>query len=96
MTALGTVADEPSPRVDGPGPRAHYSGMARYTVTAVWDAEAEVYGSRSDIVGLNVEAATLSEFVDLVEALAPELMRDNGMPPGPITITGETALEVAS
>ncbi len=53
--------------------------MARYTVTAVWDTEAEVYGSRSDIVGLNVEAATLSEFVDLVEALAPELMRDNGM-----------------
>ena len=70
--------------------------MARYTVTAVWDAEAEVYGSRSDIVGLNVEAATLSEFVDLVEALAPELMRDNGMTPGPITITGETALKAAS
>ncbi|MDP3368411.1 MAG: DUF1902 domain-containing protein [Brevundimonas sp.] len=70
--------------------------MARYTVTAVWDAEAEVYGSKSDIVGLNVEAATLSEFVDLVEALAPELMRDNGMVPGPITITGETALKAAS
>jgi hypothetical protein len=63
--------------------------MARYTVTAVWDAEAEVYGSRSDIVGLNVEAATLSEFVDLVEALAPELMRDNGMTPGPITSFAE-------
>lgn len=70
--------------------------MARYTVTAVWDAEAEVYGSRSDIVGLNVEAATLAEFVDLVEALAPGLMRDNGMAPGPITITGETALKAAS
>ena len=70
--------------------------MARYTVTAVWDAEAEVYGSQSDIIGLNVEAATLSEFVDLVEALGPELMRDNGMVPGPITITGETALKAAS
>jgi hypothetical protein len=70
--------------------------MARYTVTAVWDAEAEVYGSRSDIVGLNVEATTLSEVVDLVEALAPDLMRDNGMEPGPITITGETALKAAS
>ena len=96
MTALGTVAGDPDRRVDGPGPRAHYSNMARYTVTAVWDAEAEVYGSRSDIIGLNVEAATLSEFVDLVEALAPELMRDNGMVPGPITITGETALKAAS
>lgn len=70
--------------------------MARYTVTAVWDAEAEVYWAKSDIVGLNVEAATLSEFVDLVEALAPDLMRDNGMTPGPITITGETALKAAS
>lgn len=70
--------------------------MARYTVTAVWDPEAGVYWSRSDIVGLNVEAATLSAFVDLVETLAPELMRDNGMAPGPITITGETALKAAS
>ena len=70
--------------------------MARYTVTAVWDAGAEVYWSRSDIVGLNVEAATLSEFVDLVEALAPELMRDNGMAPDPVTITGETVLKAAS
>lgn len=70
--------------------------MARYTVTAVWDDEAGVYGSRSDIVGLNVEAATLGEFVDLVESIAPDLMRDNGMTPGPITITGETTLKAAS
>lgn len=81
-------AKGPAPLVDDPAPRAHYSCMARHTVTAVWDAEAEVYGSRSDIVGLNVEAATRSEFVDLVEALAPELIRDNGMAPGPMTITG--------
>lgn len=70
--------------------------MARYAVTAVWDAEAGVYWSQSDIVGLNVEAATLSEFVDLVEAMAPELIRDNGLAPGPITITGETTLKAAS
>lgn len=70
--------------------------MARYTVTAIWDAEAGVYWSQGDIVGLNVEAATLSEFVDLVETLAPELIRDNGMEPGPITITGETTLREAS
>lgn len=86
----------PGLRVDCLAPRAHYSCMARYTVTAVWDAEAEVYWSQSDIIGLNVEAATLSEFVDLVEALAPDLIRDNGMAPGPITITGETALKAAS
>ncbi|HEV7229219.1 DUF1902 domain-containing protein [Brevundimonas sp.] len=63
--------------------------MAHYTVTAVWDPEAGVYWSQSDIVGLNVEAETLSAFVDLVETLAPELMRDNGMAVGPVTITGE-------
>lgn len=55
-----------------------------------------MYWSQSDLVGLNVEAATLSEFVDLVETLAPELMRDNGLEPGPITITGETTLKAAS
>jgi hypothetical protein len=70
--------------------------MARYTVTAVWDPEARVYWSRSNIVGLNVEAETLSEFVDLVESLAPDLMRDNGLPAGPVTIIGEAALKAAS
>lgn len=70
--------------------------MARYTVTAVWDAEAGVYWSQSDLVCLDVEAATLSEFVNLVETLAPELIRDNGLEPGPITITGETTLKAAS
>lgn len=70
--------------------------MAHYTVTAVWDPEAGVYWSQSDIVGLNVEAPTLSAFVDLVETLAPELLRDNGMAVGPVTITGEAALKAAS
>jgi hypothetical protein len=70
--------------------------MARYTVTAVWDAEAGVYWSQSDIVGLNVEAETLGEFVDLVETLAPGLMRDNDQPIGPITITGDAAMKAAS
>lgn len=82
------------PYVDAPAPRADYSCVTRYAVTAVRDAE--VYGSQSDIIGLNVEAVTLSEFVDLVEALAPDLMRDNGMVPAPITITGEMALNAAS
>ena len=70
--------------------------MAHYTVTAVWDPEAGLYWSQSDIVGLNVEAETLSAFVDLVETLAPELMRDNGMAVGSVTITGEAVLKAAS
>jgi hypothetical protein len=70
--------------------------MASYAVRAVWDTEAGVFWSESDVPGLNVEAETLSAFVGLVEALAPDLLRDNGMEAGPITITGETALKAAS
>lgn len=55
--------------------------MTRCSVTAVWDDEAGVYRLRGDVVGLSVEAATLREFVDLVEALAPEWISD-GAPPG--------------
>lgn len=70
--------------------------MASYTVRAIWDADAGVFWSEGDIPGLNVEAATLSAFVGLVEAMAPELLRDNGRPLGPVTIIGETELKRAS
>ena len=70
--------------------------MASYTVRAVWDSEAEVFWSEGNIPGLNVEAETLSAFVGLVEAMAPDLLRENGCPLGPVTITGETELKLAS
>lgn len=50
---------------------------AAYHVQADWDAEAEVWVSSSNIPGLVIEAATLPEFVELVQALAPELLADN-------------------
>ena len=50
---------------------------AAYHVQANWDAEAGVWVSQSNIPGLVVEAATLAEFVELVETLAPELLADN-------------------
>jgi hypothetical protein len=48
-----------------------------FTVTAVWDPEAEVFTTKSDIPGLVVEAATFEELVDLIGSLAPEVIAAN-------------------
>ena len=48
-----------------------------FTVTALWDSEAEVFTTESDIPGLVVEAATFEELVDCVRALAPEVIAAN-------------------
>ena len=48
-----------------------------FKITAVWDSEAKVFTSTSDIPGLVVEADTFEEFVSLVEALAPEMLAAN-------------------
>ncbi len=48
-----------------------------FTVTAVWDAQAEVFTTQSDIPGLVVEASTFEELVDLVRALAPDIIAAN-------------------
>lgn len=48
-----------------------------YFVRACWDEDAEVFWSESDIKGLHIEAATLEEFQDLVEELAPDLIFEN-------------------
>lgn len=58
---------------------AQYPSMSdsAYPVQAEWDAEAGVWFSSSNIPGLVIEAATLPEFVELVSALAPELLAEN-------------------
>jgi hypothetical protein len=48
-----------------------------FTVAAIWDGEAGVFYSQSDIPGLHVEAASFDEFVALVRELAPEMIADN-------------------
>lgn len=58
----------------------------RYHVQADWDAEARVWISSSNIPGLVIEAETLPEFVELVQALAPELLADNLGLEGPVPI----------
>ena len=48
-----------------------------YHVTALWDSEADVWISQTDIPGLNIEAETLGEFEQLVMELAPEMLSEN-------------------
>jgi len=49
----------------------------RFEITAVWDGEAEVWISQSDIQGLHVEAETLEEFEAAARAYAAELIVEN-------------------
>lgn len=49
----------------------------RFYVKALWDDEAEVFYSESDIVGLHIEAATIDEFVSVMEEMAPQMVVEN-------------------
>ncbi len=51
--------------------------MAPYFVKALWDSEAGVFYSDTNIPGLTVEAATVDEFRFLVADLAPEMLAEN-------------------
>ena len=48
-----------------------------FFVKAVWDKEAKVFYSDSDIVGLHIEAETLEEFRNVLLDIAPELILAN-------------------
>jgi Domain of unknown function (DUF1902) len=48
-----------------------------YYVKALWDPEASVWISETDVPGLVIEANTLSEFESLVMELAPEMLEAN-------------------
>ncbi|MYC12154.1 MAG: DUF1902 domain-containing protein [Gemmatimonadetes bacterium] len=48
-----------------------------FTVKAVWDNEAQVFYTESDIEGLHIEAATLDEFEEIMLDTAPELIMVN-------------------
>ena len=48
-----------------------------FRVKAVWDAEAGVFYSESDIQGLHIEAATLDQFESIMLEVAPELIMVN-------------------
>ena len=48
-----------------------------FYVNAIWDPEAQVWVSQTNIPGLVVEADCMEEFHVLVKALAPELISAN-------------------
>ena len=50
-----------------------------FTVEAVWDNEAGVYYSKSDIIGLAIETASLDEFEEVLNEFAAELIISNHM-----------------
>jgi hypothetical protein len=57
--------------------------MAKRTffVTAVWDDEAKIFYSDSDIDGFHIEAETLEEFEELLFDLGPEMALANHLLP---------------
>ena len=48
-----------------------------FRVKAVWDPEAGVFFSQSDIHGLHIEAADLADFEAVMMDVAPELIMAN-------------------
>ena len=69
-----------------------------YDVFAIWDDEAKVFTSQSNIPGLVVEAESFEEFVELVEALAPDVLSANipdAKRPFKFNIQSQRILEVA-
>ena len=48
-----------------------------FHVKAIWDENAKVFYSESDIVGLHIEAATLEEFQQEMEETAVDLVIAN-------------------
>jgi Domain of unknown function (DUF1902) len=52
-----------------------------FYVRSVWDDEAGVFYSESDITGLHIEAQTLDEFEVLMHAFVPDLIVANHIDP---------------
>ncbi len=48
-----------------------------FSVKALWDEEAQVFISESDIIGLHIEAETLDEFEAVMHEHAVELILEN-------------------
>ena len=48
-----------------------------YYIEALWDPEASVWYSESNIPGLVIEASSVAEFERLMDELAPEMLAVN-------------------
>jgi len=60
-----------------------------FYVKAIWDPEAEVWCSESNIRGLVLETAALAEFESLARHFAPDLLAENMGLHGPVPIRFE-------
>jgi Domain of unknown function (DUF1902) len=50
-----------------------------FYIKAIWDDEAKVFYSESDISGLHIETPTIEEFEDLMKDLAVDMVTSNHM-----------------
>ncbi len=48
-----------------------------FSIAAIWDEEAKVFYSESDIEGLHIEASTLEDFETFIHEVAIELVMQN-------------------
>jgi hypothetical protein len=51
--------------------------MQTFYVNAIWDDEAGVWCSDTNVPGLTIETETLGEFEALIRELVPELLANN-------------------
>ena len=72
-----TVFRRPEAHGDALEKREKMSKSRTFFVKAVWDDEAKIYYSESDIIGLHLESKTLEKFEELVMELARELIIEN-------------------
>ena len=71
--------------------------MTNYYVKALWDSDAGVYFSETNVPGLNIEAETLHDFIAIAEELAPQMLEANvpGYSPDKLRGPATAALELA-
>jgi hypothetical protein len=58
-------------------PRETEAVRRTFTIKAVWDDEARVFYSESDIVGLHIEAKTIEEFEEIMMDVAADTIIAN-------------------
>ncbi|WP_160010022.1 DUF1902 domain-containing protein [Rhizobium sp. 18055] len=58
-----------------------------FFIKAIWDKEAEVFYSESDIEGLHIETADIDEFEDIIFDSAIELIIANHIAPSDLART---------
>jgi hypothetical protein len=71
--------------------------MTNYYVKALWDDEASLYYSETNVPGLNIEAETLHDFIAIAEELTPQMLEANvpGYSPDKLRGRATAALELA-